>query len=318
MRVVQRRGEVVETAHQVSAVLVRADGAVVEREGAALVVPWRSSAKPFQMEGSLSLLPRAVVEGLSSVELALGTSSHSGEPEHLVQVGGLGARLGVAEAALMCGAVWPFGQAARRAALAAGASPRPYHSDCSGKHSFMAAASAAQGWEPDYRPPNHPLQVHLLRRIQDLTEGAVVGTVPDGCGVPSFVLSLDGMALAWARFGALTARGEGDLGRIGAAMKGAPWFVGGTQRVDSALLEGTPLLAKIGAAGLMCLALPEAGLGLAVRVHSGACDARPAAVRAALDLWLPGVLPAGLLDPWCTVSDDIGRLVGRWEVDWAS
>ncbi|MEZ4251106.1 MAG: asparaginase [Polyangiales bacterium] len=39
------------------------------------------------------------------------------------------------------------------------------HNNCSGKHTFIRAATcgARQGWAPDYRDPEHPLQ----RRVAD-------------------------------------------------------------------------------------------------------------------------------------------------------
>lgn len=312
MKVVQTRGGVVETEHPFSAVVVNARAEVLFEEGPALTVPWRSSAKPFQLDGSLSLLPDELVDSLEPWELALGASSHSGEPGHLAAVAKLGEHLGLSEAALYCGDVLPFFPASHDAYLMAGGRARPYASDCSGKHSFMAAACAHLGADPDYRDAAHPVQVALLARVQRAAGGGIRGWVPDGCRVPSYVLSLRSMALAWANLGGATAAGEGNLGRIGRAMRAEPWFVGGTARIDSELMQQRPLLAKIGAGGLMCLAHPEEGWGAAVRVHSGSCDARVAAVEWLCQTWAPGLLPQDFFEARCGVADDRGNLVGRW------
>jgi L-asparaginase II len=178
----------------------------------------------------------------------------------------------------------------------------------------------ANGWHSDYRSPEHPLQRAILASVSERTGGAVCGAVIDGCGVPCWVVPLEGMARAWARLAAETAAGEAHpLGRIGWAMTRNPWHASGTGALDGAIMEGAsrPMVAKIGAEGLICAALPEEGLGLAVKVTSGSAPARAAAVIAMLDRWFPGLIPSGVAAPWKVVRNwvgtECGELLAAWE-----
>ena len=82
------------------------------------------------------------------------------------------------------------------------------------------------------------------------------------------------------------------------AMRTRPFLVGGTDRFDSVLIEETEgrVIAKIGAEGVHSVAVPEQGIGIAVKVEDGAQRAQfPAVLRVlqALDA-LPATLPPRL------------------------
>jgi len=105
----------------------------------------------------------------------------------------------------------------------------------------------------------------------------------DGCGAPVHGLPLRGMATLFARL----ARPE-RLGRLGAraaraveAMRSAPYLVAGRGRSDTRLMDAVPgLVCKVGAEGLHCAAVPDAGIGVAVRIDDGSDRAAaPALVR---------------------------------------
>jgi L-asparaginase II len=101
-------------------------------------------------------------------------------------------------------------------------------------------------------------------------------------------------------------------------MRQAPWAVSGTGRLDLELSElaTEPIMTKVGAAGLICGAIVHRGLGFALKIHSGVDAARPAAVRALLERWCPGLLPEGSLERSLKVRNVVGNTVGRWEVEW--
>ena len=77
-------------------------------------------------------------------------------------------------------------------------------------------------------------------------------------------------------------------------MTAAPWFVAGTDQFDTLLMQAAPgvFVAKAGAEGLRCVALPELGLGLAVKFESGRADGIGAVVLAILEAL--GAFPRGL------------------------
>ncbi len=299
MEILQTRGGHEETRHRVRAVAVR-EGQVCWSSGAPARSPWRSAAKPFQLWCSLEVLGDPA---LTEVETALGASSHAGQPGHLEGLRALQRRLGVDEGALRCGAEPPLHRGSWEALLRAGGEPLALHNDCSGKHSFFIAATRAEGWPADYRDPAHPLQ----RRIAAFAAqraGEEIGLATDGCGVPVICLSIDSMARAWSWLAeAMDTVGDpwssapklADPGlvraaRIGWAMSRHPWWTSGDGRLDLEIARGArvPLVGKIGAGGVFCLAIPHLRLGLAVKVLSGDDDALGVAVGEALAVVAPG------------------------------
>lgn len=312
--VVQRRGGWTEAEHAVSVAVVDAYGAPQRGVGSDRPGTWRSAAKPFQLEVSLGLLGNAV---FTSPELALGTSSHHGEPGHVAGVRGLLERFALSEAHLFCGSHPPVHEPSANALVRVDAAPTAIHNNCSGKHSFMAAACRAMGWAEDYRDADHPLQVAILESVQRRTGGAVVDRVIDGCGVPCFVLPLSGMARAWAVAAVATRTGDGPLGAVGRAMLAEPWFASGSGAVDGEWMRTArrPMLAKVGAEGLLCVGFPETGLGMAIKVHSGSSLARVVAVRAVMQRWFPEWVPSEN-SAATTLYNCVGRPCGEVVAEW--
>ena len=317
--VVQRRGGHLESVHPVSAVMCNEAGEIVRSTDRVAVTTWRSGAKPFQLEASLSMLDPSVVDQLEDEDLAVGAASHSGEPRHVARVESLLARFGASEGDLRCGAHWPVHEDSGRELVRQSREPTPIHNNCSGKHTFMVAALRANGHEHDYRLPEHPVQRVIRASVNARTGGAVVDVVVDGCGVPCFVLPISGMATAFARLAGAVADGDGLLGRIGGAMLRHPELVSGTGRHDLLLVNAAtePIISKVGAEALLCLALPRRRAGIAIKVLSGCNDARAVAVLAVLLRWVPGLVPKDALPEWGLLRNVVGRAVGEREAVWA-
>jgi L-asparaginase II len=111
--------------------------------------------------------------------------------------------------------------------------------------------------------------------------GEAIPLATDGCAAVTFGLPLSAMALAWARFGAAT---EPAPARLRAAMTAHPDLVAGTGRLCTELMAALPgrVLAKVGAAGIYCAALPELSLGVAIKVADGDSEVSPPALLAVL------------------------------------
>ena len=65
-------------------------------------------------------------------------------------------------------------------------------------------------------------------------------------------------------------------------MTARPFLVGGTDRFDSVMIEDTGgrVVAKVGAEGVHSVAVPDLGIGLAIKVEDGAQRAQyPAVIR---------------------------------------
>jgi L-asparaginase II len=247
------RGGLVESRHAVHAVAVQ-DGAVVLEAGdPSLVVYMRSAAKPFQALPVVRARP-----DLTDEEIAIACASHLARPEQVDAVRSLLARAPAAEEELECGP-----------------DPTPVEHNCSGKHAGMLALCRAQGWpSAGYRLAGHPVQDGCLREI---AAAAAVdeGTVPtavDGCGVVTFALSLERMALAFAR---LADRPGGE--RVSRAMQAFPDHIRGPLAADSLLMRhAAGWTAKGGAEGLLCASGPD-GVGVTLKVEDGNTRAaRPA------------------------------------------
>jgi L-asparaginase II len=298
-----RRGGVVEARHRVHAVIVDG-GQVVERVGDDVVTTWRSGAKPFQLEVTAELAGL----GRDARDLAIGASSHSAEAVHVERVRSLLARSGCGEPDLFCGAHAPVHGPSADLLARNGERPTPIHNNCSGKHTFMAASCRECGWDRDYRPASHPLQRRILDRVAERA-GRRPTTVTDGCGVPCFVLPISAMARA---YGELADARDGWLGAIGAAMAQHPRLVSGTGRDDgaAALAATRPIVAKVGALGLMCVAVRGSSRALVLKVESGDGDARPVALAALLRHAFPGLVPDDALAPFHVVKNVVGDVVG--------
>lgn len=326
MHVEQARGGFTEATHAVSAVALRLPPAgpphtILDCDGG-LRTFWRSAAKPFQLLAVLEALEASghsentpfTVRSLSDDDLAIGASSHSGSTDHLALVERILTRAGLSAGDLCCGAERPLDPDARAALGRTGSPPSPLHNDCSGKHALMLLACRARGWSThDYIEPQHPIQQgvgHVVARV--------VGTRPptaiDGCGVPTFWLTLREMALAWAHLAAVMADPDLDplLARIGHAMSDNPLWTSGRGRLDLAVAQRTraPFVGKIGALGVFCVAWPEARTGVAIKVHSGDEDALAVAVDAIVDACCPGALAPSPDWPWHAVHNVVGRTVG--------
>lgn len=109
---------------------------------------WRSACKAMQLTTSLECVDAGVADALADEDLAVGASSHSGQPVHVARVEALLARFGLDAEGLRCGAHWPMHEPSARALPGITA----VHNNCSGKHTFMLAAAISQGWDPEYLP----------------------------------------------------------------------------------------------------------------------------------------------------------------------
>ncbi len=275
------RGDLVESVHLGHLVLLDPAGGVRERRGDpdAVMFP-RSALKPVQAVAML----RAGLD-LHGELLALAAASHSGEPAHLAGVRRILAAAGLDESALDNTPDVPLaGRSAggTGAGGEAGHPPSPIAQNCSGKHAAMLATCVAAGWPTaGYRDPAHPLQQLIRATVAELTGVGAEHLTVDGCGAPLFSATTTGLARAFARIA--TASPATPEGRVAAAVRAHPWWLGGTGRPVSRFCETVPgLVAKDGAEGVFAAALPD-GRALALKVLDGSPRAVPAIVAAALE-----------------------------------
>ncbi len=313
-----RRGGLVESRHEVDAVVVSLDGPdgsvdVVEAHGDAdrLVMP-RSAIKPIQ---AVPLVRSGAFDAfdLEQADLALACASHNGEAAHVERVAGWLERLGLSAANLECGPEWPIFQPASDVLKAAGIDRGPQHNNCSGKHSGFLTVCTHLGLDPEgYINPDHRLQRdHVTAAIEEFCRFNLTDQTPvvDGCGIPVWSIPLSSLAAGWSR---LAASVEGS--RIVGAMMAEPFFVAGTGRGCTQFMSDAlkPLAVKVGAEGVYCGVVAVSDnddsaryLGIALKVRDGARRAAEVAMASILERY--GALPRR---EW-PLHNHAGRLVGE-------
>lgn len=294
------RGALVEERHRGDVAVVDQYGRLVARSGDpdAMVAYWRSSAKPFQ---AMPLMYTGAAHrfALDASDLALCCASHSGEPEHTVRVAALLERIGCTPDDLACGAHPPLHGPSASALARAGAAPTVLHSNCSGKHTGMLALARHLGVPvAGYTDPNHPVQREILENVARFTgtppHRIVIGV--DGCGAPTFGVSVTAMAAAFARLANPTSVEEpyaSAAARIRDAMMEHPYLVAGSDRFDTAIMSATPgaLVAKGGASGVQCVGL-VGRVGVATKLEAGPHQPGSASAVVVATLEQLGVLDA--------------------------
>lgn len=280
------RGGIVESFHRGAWAVVDADGALraaagdVERP----VFP-RSAVKVLQ---ALPLVASGAADalGLTDEELALACASHGGEAHHAATAAGMLAKAGLDVAALECGTHWPYHDGTIKAMAARGEAPSALHNNCSGKHAGFVCLGCQMARRHDeadvaafvrgYVRPEHPVMREVTAALEAATgwnlAAAARGT--DGCSIPTYAIPLRHLALAFARVA--TGVGLSDdharaARRLRAAVAAAPEMVAGTGRFDSRAMAllGERVFCKVGAEGMYCAALPELGLGVALKMDDG-------------------------------------------------
>lgn len=284
------RGPLAESRHRVRAVAVRADGRVLHARGAVEepVYP-RSAVKSVQ---ALPLVESGAADAfaVTPAELALASASHGGEPVHTQAVAAWLARIGLGVADLECGAHAPYDPATAEALARRGEAPTALHNNCSGKHTGFLATALHRG-EPTrgYAGYDHPVQARLRAVVGEMAD-LDLSEAPwgvDGCAIPTIGMPLRALALCMARMadpsGLHSARAEA-AARITAAWAAHPLLISGTATFDTDFMTavGSRILTKAGAEGVCCAVVPEAGIGLAVKVEDGTTRAAGPAAAAVL------------------------------------
>ena len=328
------RGDAPESAHRGAFAVVDADGALVASCGdiARPVFP-RSAVKVLQ---ALPLVASGAADqlGLTDDELALACASHGGEALHADTAARMLAKAGLDASALECGAHWPYLDAAARALAADGRQPTALHNNCSGKHAgFLCLACALNGggggldlqrFATGYVTADHPVMREVTAALQAATDTDLASAPRgiDGCSIPTFAIPLRQLALAFARVGTgigLSLSHARAAKRLREAVARAPYLVAGAGRFDSRVMAqlGERVFCKVGAEGVYCAALPEQGLGVAIKIDDGnnarAAEVAMAAITEALlelddaEATLMHSLSELRLTNWCGI--DVGSLV---------
>jgi L-asparaginase II len=278
------RGGIVESAHRGAFAVVDAGGALrmalgdIERP----IFP-RSACKVLQ---ALPLVASGAADALqlNDEELALACASHGGEAAHARTAAAMLAKAGVDVSALECGAHWPYNEAASRELARRDEAPSALHNNCSGKHSRLRlpglpaqrrtrrparlSVGLCQARAPgDARGERRAAGHHRLGPVDQRTRHRrLLDPHPRGAAAPPGA--------------GLCARGHRPgperrpcPRRAAAAAGGGACALHGRRhgRFDTRVMErlGERVFCKVGAEGVHCAALPELGLGVAIKMDDG-------------------------------------------------
>ena len=271
------RGGRVESRHGGAAVIVDGQGGILFSAG-------DPEAPEFPRSAVKAMLALPLVEsgsadrlGLDDAELALACASHAGEARHVAAVASMLRKAGRDASCLECGTHWPTSRGASHALAARGATPSSLHNNCSGKHAGFICLACDHGEATDgYGQPHHPAMRMVTAALADITGARLDdrNRAVDGCGIPTYAIPLRALATGFARFGSgerLAPARARAAGRLRAAVAADPFLVAGRGRFDTRLMElmGARVFSKIGAEGVLAAALPEQGLGIAVKCRDG-------------------------------------------------
>ncbi len=285
------RNNTVESRHFGAAVICDYKGTVLESWGDIdqLVFP-RSALKPML---AIHLVESGASQHyqLKDAELSLACSSHQGEQIHQDLVESWLKRLELNEDYLACGAVLPESTERAHQLLASGQHGCRIHHNCSGKHTgFLTSALHLKLPLEGYHQLEHPLQQSSLEILSDLVQIDLMQYPMgiDGCGLPAPTMPLVKLGRATARFAKpveLSALRRDAIYRLHQAITNEPLYIAGHGSVVSELNEATngSVLAKTGAEGVIIAALPDKGLGVALKIADGGTRARSVALLAILD-----------------------------------
>ncbi|WP_028033310.1 asparaginase [Chelativorans sp. J32] len=289
------RGGLVESRHRGAVAVVDADGkSVMEIGNIERATFPRSAVKAIQ---ALPLLESGAADafGFSDREIALACASHSGEPDHTELARQMLAKAGLDESAYECGAHWPTAHRATVELARSGGSPTQLHNNCSGKHAGFLCTCVHRGIDHHgYVAQGHRMQEMVREALESVTGAThdidVCGT--DGCSIPTYAVPLRNLALGFARMATgngLSRERAAAARRIFAACMAEPFYVAGTGRADTDMMEAGRgrIFTKTGAEGVFCAAIPELGFGIAIKCDDGATRASEVMIAETLAKLLP-------------------------------
>ena len=275
-----RRGAFTESTHVVHAVVATPDEVLCSWGEADRVTMPRSAIKSIQVLPLITLGAAAAFD-VSDDEIALACSSHGAEDVHLSGVEGWLERIGLDSSALECGPSEPITKSAAQALYASGQVPTALHNCCSGKHAGFLTLAQHLGEQPEFRLPGYLHPDHGVQKIvrdfqSELTGIDLRGQTPvvDGCGIPVYRFPLVSLAQAMARLVTPEAMAEGlreSAARVTSLLPARAHLVSGTGRAEHILTDAAsePVILKGGAEGVFMGALPDRGIGLALKCEDG-------------------------------------------------
>lgn len=286
------RDAVVESQHQVVVSVANHQGRVVGGAGHPdfLVYP-RSTIKmlqtiPFVESGA------AQAFDLDDRMIALASSSHRGEKNHIALLDEWMKKTDIAETCMVCGGHLPFEESAHKEIYVKNVPLTQKFHNCAGKHLGLLSTCKHLNLPMEtYQSPDHPMQKQLKQILSESTqfdyEKAYLGI--DGCGIPTYALPLKHLAIGMSVFiqEKISEVRKKTCEKILLSCQKHPFLLSGEKSFVSLanhITSGRVIL-KNGAEGSMCGLLVEKKLAFALKASDGAARAAEAATLQLLKLY---------------------------------
>ncbi len=285
------RGGIVESQHQVHAIIVNHRGETLHQWGNVNqpVYP-RSAIKALQ---ALAFIERGGADqfNFSETEIAILCASHNGENEHTTTVSSMLEKLSLTGHDFECGHHWPMRPEASYALAGAGLVPNNLHNNCSGKHAGMLALAKLLNVDHHhYINIDHAVQQEIANTMAQMCEVDFSNAPwsPDGCSAPTWAIPLYNLALGFAKFAeptTLTTERRVACETLFQAVVNHPFMVAGTARycTDMMTLLQKRVFLKVGAEGIYIAAIPDLKIAIAMKCEDGAVRAVESVMTALLD-----------------------------------
>ncbi len=284
------RGGMVESAHRGSAISVDNQGRVLYALGRpeALTYP-RSALKLFQALPLMESGAAAAYE-LNNKEIALACASHNGEPMHVELIVHWLDQLEMDDDLLACGCAYPRLRADQYELIREGGVATRAHHNCSGKHiGMLTLAQYMEVSTQDYFDYMHPTQLAWRQRFGKLIDADVSHFLweRDGCGLPALCMSLQNLALGFAKYASAKTqkpKSRQAINSILDAITEYPEMLAGSARccTDVIQVTGGRIIVKTGAEGVYAGLARDTGTGFALKIDDGATRGSEVALGALL------------------------------------
>ncbi|MEK2645958.1 asparaginase [Bdellovibrio sp. BCCA] len=283
------RGPVVESLHQVMAVVVNEIGSITQYWGHPqfLTMP-RSAIKMLQ---ALPLIESGAADKfeLEDKHIALACSSHRGEKDHITALTQWMDKVGIKESSYVCAPHLPYNEESALEMTRKGQKPTVLCNNCAGKHSALITTCLHLGEDPTgYEKYEHNAQKRLRKVLTETMryDHSKTAYGIDGCGIPTYAVPLQNMAVGMSvlinskESPARKAASE----RILRAVRSFPFYISGSDNFATAVIEKTHgrAIIKGGAEGVFCGVLPEKRVAFAIKASDGAGRAAQVATASLL------------------------------------
>ena len=248
---VKTRGDEVETEHFGYLFLLKANAQADKDLNDEQSFWFRSCAKPFQAK----ICADDLKEDLSEDFLAITSSSQLSSAKQIATLERMLEKFDIDIDELYCGLANVENKPRLKSKL---------NHNCAGKHIAMLKVNQINKLPADYFTPQNPLQIKVKTELERLTKSTINKTALDGCGLPTYFMSLRNMALCYQE--ALKEQSYQKLFKN--CFKHLDVYsVPG--KFEYELMKDYPIFAKSGADGLMTLIHMETNESLVVKLLDG-------------------------------------------------